>query len=200
MNNKFIDEVKKHIKNKTAKQNIEDELSSHILDKIDYYVEIGYTRKQAEEMATEDMGDPEQTAVPLNSLHNIKCYKHVENWVSVALLLGELVITVLWGHSFLYISEETVDTFKNDMILRDYYPEEYSPTVYESNEKTLSLQEFLDLNFYTKACVVQKNNQVNQDNQKETQITFNFILEDSPYRLVYMIFRDNYLDELQFWY
>ncbi len=94
MNNKFIEEVTKHIKNKTAKQSIEDELTSHILDKIDYYVEIGYTKEQAQEKATEDMGDPEETAVPLNSLHNIKWYQKREN--IVAIILNAILIIAVW--------------------------------------------------------------------------------------------------------
>ncbi|MCH5299709.1 MAG: hypothetical protein J1E56_00185 [Ruminococcus sp.] len=110
MNNKFIDEVKKHIKSKTAKQNIEDELSSHILDKIDYYVEIGYTRKQAEEMATEDMGDPEQTAVPLNSLHNIKWYKKRENIISI-ILNAILIIAVCYLHTALLYDNSFLSLF-----------------------------------------------------------------------------------------
>lgn len=102
MSNNFTDEVTKHIKNKTAKQLIEAELSSHILDRIDYYVELGYTKEQAEEKTAEDMGDPEQTALPLSSLHNIRWYKRLENWITIALLLGELLIAVFFGRRFLY--------------------------------------------------------------------------------------------------
>lgn len=100
MENKFVYEVIKNIKNKTAKQSIEAELSSHILDKIDYYVEIGYTKEQAEEKATEDMGDPEQTAVPLNSLYNIKWYKKRENIVAI-ILNAILIFAVCYLHSLL---------------------------------------------------------------------------------------------------
>lgn len=69
MKNKFIEQVTAQIKNKTARAQIEQELESHILDKIDYYVEIGYPYEEAERRATEEMGNPEDTAIPLNALH-----------------------------------------------------------------------------------------------------------------------------------
>lgn len=69
MKNKFIEQVTAQIKNKKARAQIEQELESHILDKIDYYVEIGYPYEEAERRATEEMGSPEDTALPLNALH-----------------------------------------------------------------------------------------------------------------------------------
>lgn len=110
MNNRFINEVTKHIKNKTAKQIIEDELSSHILDKIDYYVELGYTKEQAEQKAIEDMGDPEQTALPLNSLHNIKWYKKRENIVAI-ILNAVLIIAVCYLHTALLYDNSLLSLF-----------------------------------------------------------------------------------------
>lgn len=70
MKNKFIEQVTAQIKNKKARVQIEQELESHILDKIDYYVEIGYPYEEAERRATEEMGNPEDTALPLNALHS----------------------------------------------------------------------------------------------------------------------------------
>lgn len=69
MKNKFIEQVTAQIKNKKARTQIAQELESHILDKIDYYVEIGYPYEEAERRATEEMGSPEDTALPLNALH-----------------------------------------------------------------------------------------------------------------------------------
>ena len=69
MANSFIDKVSKQIKDKHYRKLITAELESHLLDKIDYYVDIGYSREDAEKRATEEMGNPDDTAVPLNSLH-----------------------------------------------------------------------------------------------------------------------------------
>ena len=69
MENKFVTDVVKLIKNKNAKKSIQAELESHILDKADYYMEIGYSKDEAFKRATEEMGDAEETAVPLNGIH-----------------------------------------------------------------------------------------------------------------------------------
>lgn len=69
MKNKFLNRVSELIQNKTARQSITAELESHILDKADYYEEIGYSREVAMQKATEEMGNPDDTAVPLNALH-----------------------------------------------------------------------------------------------------------------------------------
>ena len=69
MQNNFIDRVWILIENKTARQSINAELESHILDKADYYEEIGYSKEAAIQKATEEMGSPDDTAVPLNALH-----------------------------------------------------------------------------------------------------------------------------------
>ncbi|MGN0441343.1 MAG: permease prefix domain 1-containing protein [Acutalibacteraceae bacterium] len=70
MENKFLNRVSELIEDKIARKQIKAELESHLLDKIDYYTEIGYTHEEAEKKATEEMGDPDDTAVPMNSLHN----------------------------------------------------------------------------------------------------------------------------------
>ena len=69
MENKFLDRVSNLIQNKTARQSITAELESHILDKADYYEEIGYSKEIAMQKAIEGMGNPDDTAVPLNALH-----------------------------------------------------------------------------------------------------------------------------------
>ena len=69
MQNNFIDRVSDLIQNKTARESITAELESHILDKADYYEEIGYSEEVAMQKATEEMGNPDDTAVPLNALH-----------------------------------------------------------------------------------------------------------------------------------
>ena len=69
MENKFLDRVSDLIQNTSARQSITAELESHILDKADYYEEIGYSKEVAMQRATEEMGNPDDTAVPLNALH-----------------------------------------------------------------------------------------------------------------------------------
>lgn len=58
MNNYFLKRVSELIEDKTARKQINTELESHLLDKIDYYTEIGYTHEEAAKKATEEMGNP----------------------------------------------------------------------------------------------------------------------------------------------
>ena len=72
MTNSFVDKVSEQISDKHSRKLITAELESHLLDKIDYYVDIGYSKEKAEKRATEEMGNPDDTAVPLNFF----AYKH----------------------------------------------------------------------------------------------------------------------------
>ena len=87
MGNSYIQKLLKQIRNKNAKIAIKEELYSHILDKADYYTEIGYTPEDAMQKATEDMGDADDSAIPLNVLHSQKWYKLVQNWLIIGLML-----------------------------------------------------------------------------------------------------------------
>ena len=86
MENKFLNRVSDLIQNKTARQSITAELESHILDKADYYEEIGYSKEVAVQRATEEMGNPDDTAVPLNALHKSSVLKNIGTILSVLLI------------------------------------------------------------------------------------------------------------------
>lgn len=86
MQNNFIDRVWILIQNKTARESITAELESHILDKADYYEEIGYSREVAMQKATEEMGNPDDTAVPLNALHKNSAFKNIITVLSAILI------------------------------------------------------------------------------------------------------------------
>lgn len=45
MTNSFVDKVSEQISDKHSRTLITAELESHLLDKIDYYVDIGYSKK-----------------------------------------------------------------------------------------------------------------------------------------------------------
>lgn len=69
MRQEYLQAVAGRINDKTARRQITEELESHLLDKIDYYTEIGYSPEEAEKRAVEEMGDPDDTALPLSTLH-----------------------------------------------------------------------------------------------------------------------------------
>ncbi len=104
MKDKYIEQVLKQIKMKSAKELIAQELESHLADKIDYYTDVGYSPEEAEQKAVEDMGTPDETAVPLSSLYNIKWYKKFELWIGVLLVAIHVYLMIFFPNNFKYTS------------------------------------------------------------------------------------------------
>ena len=102
MENKFLDRVSDLIINKTARQSITAELESHILDKADYYEEIGYSKEVAIQRATEEMGNPDDTAVPLNALHKSSVLKNIGTILSALLAVALFFLGNIHCDSFCY--------------------------------------------------------------------------------------------------
>ena len=102
MQNNFIDRVWILIENKTARESITAELESHILDKADYYEEIGYSREVAMQKATEEMGNPDDTAVPLNALHKSSVLKNIGTVLSAILIAFLFFLGNIHCDSFCY--------------------------------------------------------------------------------------------------
>ncbi len=101
MANDFINKVAEQISNKRSRKLITAELESHLLDKIDYYVDIGYSQEEAEKRATEEMGNPDDTAVPLNSLHR-KNHRAVPIIICACLLLLMFIFSYQFFTDFHY--------------------------------------------------------------------------------------------------
>lgn len=66
----YISSASKKIYNYNEKKSVEDELDSHISEKIAYWTEIGYDDETAEQKALESMGDAELICDELGELHN----------------------------------------------------------------------------------------------------------------------------------
>ena len=91
MKDSYLQSVLNAIENNAAKQQIGDELESHLLDKRDYYLELGYDEEEAIRRADEDMGDPDDCAVPLNAIHRGKS-KGCLRYLIEFLLLSFIVV------------------------------------------------------------------------------------------------------------
>ncbi len=104
MKEEYISSVLKQIKSKSAKRQIAAELESHIADKIDYYIDVGYSPEDAEQKAIENMGSPDEAAVPLGSLYNIKWYKKAELWIGVILIAIHVYLMIFFPNNFKYTS------------------------------------------------------------------------------------------------
>lgn len=59
MTNGFIEKVAEQISDKHSRKLITAELESHLLDKIDYYVDIGYSKKMPKSVL------PKKWAIPM---------------------------------------------------------------------------------------------------------------------------------------
>ncbi|QOR34905.1 hypothetical protein IMX26_15805 [Clostridium sp. 'deep sea'] len=68
--NKYLQQVLKQIKFPFDKPAIEQEISCHIEDKIDFYLELGHKRLEAEKLALNEMGDATFIGKELNKQHN----------------------------------------------------------------------------------------------------------------------------------
>lgn len=66
----YIDTVLLHVKNKAYRKDIEAELMSHIEEREEYYLEIGWEKETASAKALENMGDPKQVGEEMNRIHS----------------------------------------------------------------------------------------------------------------------------------
>jgi len=104
MKNKFLEKVSEQIADDKSRELITAELESHLLDKIDYYVDIGYSKEDAEKRATEEMGNPDDTAVPLNALHQNK-YRGVFTFICLVAVIALFMATLNASPLFCYVAE-----------------------------------------------------------------------------------------------
>src|SRR5699024_672970 len=81
----YLDQVEKQIRQEAVREEIRTELRQHIEDQADIYQESGMSRKDAVEKAVEDMGDPVETGVQLDMVHQPQLDKKL--MLAVALIL-----------------------------------------------------------------------------------------------------------------
>lgn len=95
MKNEYLNAVEQRLKKEKSKKTILAELEAHINDKIDYYLDLGYPKEEAEKRAIEEMGEPDDTALPLNKLYN----SAAQDWTA---LIGYvfLILTVVMPFFF----------------------------------------------------------------------------------------------------
>lgn len=106
--NTYLEEISKSIKNKTAKKTVLAELESHIEEKKNYYIEIGYSEAEAEAKAVKEMGEAEEVAASMNTLHSEKWYKNIFNVISIIILLLCFIMSYIISDNCYYL-ESTVE-------------------------------------------------------------------------------------------
>ena len=118
----YLDQVEKQIRQEAVREEIRTELRQHIEDQADIYQESGMNRKDAVEKAVEDMGDPVETGVQLDMVHQPQLDKKL--MLAVALILtAEAILQIFYylrierqspvffccGHAFVWPDKLSVD-------------------------------------------------------------------------------------------
>lgn len=91
----YLDQVEKQIRQEAVREEIRTELRQHIEDQTDFYQESGMSRKDAVEKAVEDMGDPVETGVQLDMVHQPQLDRKL--MLTVALILAaEAILQIFY--------------------------------------------------------------------------------------------------------
>lgn len=91
----YLDQVEKQIRQEAVREEIRIELRQHIEDQTDFYQESGMSRKDAVEKAVEDMGDPVETGVQLDMVHQPQLDRKL--MLTVALILAaEAILQIFY--------------------------------------------------------------------------------------------------------
>lgn len=91
----FLDDVLSYVKFPFVRDEIKEELQSHLLEKIDDYMEQGYNPDQAEDQAIRDMGKPREIGIGLNKQH-----KPLLGWL---IKITDWLLSLVGGISLVYI-------------------------------------------------------------------------------------------------
>lgn len=120
----YLQRVRKHILYVFDRDSIEQELAQHLQDAMDDLREEGYSKEEAETLAVQRMGSPEEVGKQLNKEHHpVLGYA----WLLSAVVLACLVIPTLFsaGHAIYMgiktmtpaIMENSEEVYPVDMVL-----------------------------------------------------------------------------------
>ncbi|MHC0038775.1 FtsW/RodA/SpoVE family cell cycle protein [Pseudoneobacillus sp. C159] len=109
----FLREVTEQIKSKEAKQFVVDELTYHIKQSKQSWIDRGLTESEAEAKAIESMGSPTKLGIEMNKLHRPKMDWWTLILLGVILLLGFLPLLALGQNGYM----ATTIFLKNKVII-----------------------------------------------------------------------------------
>lgn len=101
MTEDYIKAVVGRIADKAAAASLKSELESHLADKTEYYIELGYDRETAERRAVEEMGEPDDAGMPLGALHRRR-EKPLFLGLSIAAELAVFLFYIFLNRRFSY--------------------------------------------------------------------------------------------------
>ncbi|WP_346914502.1 permease prefix domain 1-containing protein [Clostridium sp.] len=120
---KFLKEILSYVKFSLDRDDIKTELESHILEKVDYYIEQGYDKEKAEELSINDMGDAKEIGIELNKQHNpilgwILCITNVMVRITIIFsifVIGPLLVVSLFKTNLINNIEKSNIVYKMDI-------------------------------------------------------------------------------------
>lgn len=117
---RFLENVLSYIKFPFVKESIKLELQSHIIDRLEDYIEEGYDREEAEELSIKDMGDPKELGILLNRQHNpiLGWILSITNGLVVAAAALSLIIVLLIAGVSLFSRNPIKDIPKEDIVYK----------------------------------------------------------------------------------
>lgn len=114
----YLKRVRKHIWYVFDQDNIEQELAEHLQDSMDALREEGHSKEEAEILAVERMGSPDEVGKQLNKEHHpVLGYA----WLLSALVLAFLVVPVLFGAGHaIYMGIKTITPATMENCVEEY--------------------------------------------------------------------------------
>jgi len=108
----YLTEVIRFVKFYSDREAIKSELESHMIDRIDDYIAMGYDIEGAEQLSIDHMGDAREIGKALNKEHN-----PILGWIWIGtnILLALLLTWTIYFNGFFIIAAFTNNNLVNDI-------------------------------------------------------------------------------------
>lgn len=162
---KFLKEVLSYVKFSLDREDIKTELESHILEKVDYYIEQGYDKEKAEELSINDMGDAKEIGIELNKQHNpiLGWIWYITNvMVGITIIfsvfvIGPLLVEPLFKANLINNIEKSNIVYKmniDEKVNVDVTVIHFTNIIYEKNGDLSFFYEYYDTRMWGYGCSI----------------------------------------------
>ena len=152
---RFLEEIMSYIKFPFDKDIIKKEIYSHMIDKVEYYIGMGYDNELAEQQAIADMGDAKEIGKALNKQHNpiIGWLWKISNVLVIMCILFNLffvglpiILTLFWDNPVNDIQKSDIvySIAVNKTVQIDDQVITFTNVTYEKNKKLSIIYECYD--------------------------------------------------------
>jgi hypothetical protein len=109
---RYLTEVIRFVKFYSDREAIKSELESHMIDRIDDYIAMGYDKESAEQLSIDHMGDAKEIGKALNKEHN-----PILGWIWIGtnILVVLLLTWTIYFNGFYIIAAFTNNNLVNDI-------------------------------------------------------------------------------------